>query len=76
MPSANLKQVAHQLIDKLPGTTTWDDLMRQIYGRQAIERGLADGGAQPLDLPYTGWCWQKLFFSLPNFFLSLTSMHF
>lgn len=45
MPSANLKQVAHQLIDKLPGTATWDDLMRQIYGRQAIERGLADGDA-------------------------------
>lgn len=42
MSSANLKQTAHQLIDKLPEEATWDDLMQRIYERQAIERGLAD----------------------------------
>jgi hypothetical protein len=45
MSSANLKQLARELIDKLPDTATWDDLMRQIYERQAIERGLADSEA-------------------------------
>ena len=45
MPNANLKQTAHQLIDKLPENATWDDLMRQIYERQAIERGLVDSDA-------------------------------
>lgn len=42
MSSINLKQTAHQLIDKLPEEATWDDLMQRIYERQAIERGLAD----------------------------------
>ncbi len=45
MASANLKQTAHHLIDKLPENATWDDLMRQIYERQAIERGFADSDA-------------------------------
>jgi len=45
MHSANVKQQAHELIDKLPDNATWDDLMRDIYERQAIERGLADSDA-------------------------------
>jgi len=45
MPNTNLKQVAHGLIDQLPDEATWDDLMRRIYERQAIERGLADSDA-------------------------------
>ena len=45
MPSAKLKQQAHDLIDRLPETATWDDLMREIYEHQAIERGLADAEA-------------------------------
>ncbi|MEK7322743.1 MAG: hypothetical protein AABZ84_06665 [Pseudomonadota bacterium] len=45
MSSANLKQTAHQLIDKLPEEATWDDLMQSIYERQAIERGVADSDA-------------------------------
>jgi predicted transcriptional regulator len=36
------KDEAHKIIDRLPPNATWDDLMRQIYVRQAIERGLAD----------------------------------
>lgn len=45
MSDANHKQVAHQLIDKLPDNATYDDMMRELYERQAIERGLADSDA-------------------------------
>lgn len=45
MSSANRKQVAHQLIDKLPDDATYDDMMRELYEHQAIERGLADSDA-------------------------------
>ena len=45
MPNANRKQVAHQLIDQLPDDATYDDMMRELYERQAIERGLADSDA-------------------------------
>lgn len=36
------KEEAHKMIDRLPANATWDDLMREIYVREAIERGLAD----------------------------------
>ena len=36
------KSEAHKLIDRLPENATWDDLMHEIYVREAIERGLAD----------------------------------
>ena len=36
------KEEAHKLVDRMPPNATWDDLMREIYVRQAIERGLAD----------------------------------
>ena len=45
MPNANRKQVAHHLIDQLPEDATYDDMMRELYERQAIERGLADSDA-------------------------------
>ena len=45
MSNANREQVAHQLIDKLPDDATYDDMMRELYERQAIERGLADSDA-------------------------------
>lgn len=45
MPNAKLKQQAHDLVDRLPETATWDDLMREIYEHQAIERGIADADA-------------------------------
>ena len=45
MPHANRKQQAHALIDKLPDNATWDDMMREIYEHQTIERGLADSDA-------------------------------
>ena len=36
------KDEAHKIIDRMPPNATWDDLMREIYVREAIERGLAD----------------------------------
>lgn len=45
MSNANRKQQAHALIDKRPDNATWDDMMRELYEHQAIERGLADSDA-------------------------------
>jgi hypothetical protein len=39
------KEEAHKLIDRMPQNATWDDLMYEIYVREAIERGLADSKA-------------------------------
>jgi len=39
------KEEAHRLIDRMPPNATWDDLMREIYVREVIERGLADSEA-------------------------------
>jgi hypothetical protein len=36
------KDEAHKMIDRLPANATWDDLMREIYVRESIERGLTD----------------------------------
>lgn len=39
------KEEAHKLVDRLPANATWDDLMHDIYVREAIDRGLADSRA-------------------------------
>ena len=39
------KQEAHRLVDQMPHNSTWDDLMHEIYVREAIERGLDDSNA-------------------------------
>ncbi len=36
------REEAHRLIERMPQNATWDDLMHEIYVREAIERGLAD----------------------------------
>jgi hypothetical protein len=36
------KEEAHKIIDQMPLNATGDDLMRQIYVRESVERGLAD----------------------------------
>ena len=36
------KDDAHKLVDQLPENATWDDLMHEIYVREAIEKGLKD----------------------------------
>ena len=45
MSSVVRKDEAHKLIDQLPPDATWDDLMREIYVREAIEKGLEDSKA-------------------------------
>lgn len=45
MQTTNVKQEAYQLLKKLPENATWDDLMYEIYVRQAIEAGLEDSKA-------------------------------
>jgi predicted transcriptional regulator len=45
MATTKVKDEARKLIEKLPEDSTWDDLMREIYVRQAIESGLADSEA-------------------------------
>jgi len=42
MHTEDIKQEAYRLLDNLPDKATWDDLMYQIYVRQAIEAGLKD----------------------------------
>jgi len=42
MQNTSVKEQAHQLLDNLPDSTTWEDLMYRIYVRQAIEEGLRD----------------------------------
>lgn len=39
------KEDAHKIIDLMPSKAIWDDLMHEIYVREAIERGLADSNA-------------------------------
>ena len=41
----NLKDEAHRLVDQLPPDASWDDLMYEVYVRQAVEAGLADADA-------------------------------
>ena len=45
MSSIVSKEDAHKLIDQLPANATWDDLMHEIYVREAIEKGLEDSKA-------------------------------
>lgn len=45
MATPNIKEEAHKLVEKLPANSTWEDLVHQIYVRQAIEAGLADSQA-------------------------------
>ena len=45
MSTQNVKEEAKRLIENLPETVSWDDLMHEIYVRQSIEAGLADSEA-------------------------------
>jgi hypothetical protein len=45
MSNANLKQSAHELIDKLPENATWDDVVYEMVARREIELGLDDSEA-------------------------------
>jgi predicted transcriptional regulator len=41
----SIKEKVHRLLDELPESATWDDLMYKIYVRQTIEAGLEDSEA-------------------------------
>ncbi|MEW5692565.1 MAG: hypothetical protein AB1765_04645 [Candidatus Hydrogenedentota bacterium] len=45
MKPTNIKEEVYHLLEKLPKDATWDDLMDEIYVRQAIESGLKDSEA-------------------------------
>ncbi len=45
MKANSVKEEARRLLDKLPEGVTWDDLMHEIYVRQAVEAGLNDSKA-------------------------------
>lgn len=40
MEALNIKEEARRLIEKLPDDATWDDVIHEIYVRQAVEAGL------------------------------------
>jgi predicted transcriptional regulator len=42
MPAATVKEEARKMVESLADNATWDDLMYQIYVRQAIEQGIRD----------------------------------
>ena len=41
----NVKDEARRLVERLSSDATWEDLMYEIYVRQAVESGLADSRA-------------------------------
>jgi predicted transcriptional regulator len=43
METGKIKEQAHELLEKLPDSATWEDVMYRIYVRQAIEAGIKDG---------------------------------
>lgn len=45
MSTLIIKEEAHKIIDRMPASATWDDLMHEIYVREVIELGLADSKA-------------------------------
>ena len=45
MEAPKVKEEARRLVERLPDDVTWDDLMHEIYVRQAIEAGLEDSQA-------------------------------
>ena len=42
MENTTVKAEARRLVEDLPETATWEDLMYRIYVRQTIEAGLED----------------------------------
>lgn len=39
---ASIKEEARRIVDQLPDTATWEDLIYRIYVRLSIEAGLND----------------------------------
>jgi hypothetical protein len=45
MQTQSIKEQAHQLLDNLPDSATWENVMYRIYVRQAIEAGIKNSDA-------------------------------
>jgi hypothetical protein len=45
MPATMKKNEAHDLVDRMPEDSTWDDLIYEIYVSQVVEKGLEDSDA-------------------------------
>ena len=45
MPSTDMKNVAHQLIDQLPEGSTWNDAIYEMVVRREIDLGLEESDA-------------------------------
>lgn len=45
MNVAHVREEARKIVESLPDNATWDDLMYEIYVRQSVEEGVADGDA-------------------------------
>jgi predicted transcriptional regulator len=45
MQSTNIKEQARKIIDEMPESATWEDLIYRLYVREAIEAGIADADA-------------------------------
>jgi predicted transcriptional regulator len=41
----DIRPEARRLVENLPATASWDDLIYEIYVRQSVERGRADADA-------------------------------
>ena len=42
METEGIKEQARRLLENLPDSATWEDLIYQIYVRQAVEAGIKD----------------------------------
>ncbi len=42
MEARDIRDEAKKIVEALPPNSTWEDLIHQIYVREAIEAGLAD----------------------------------
>jgi len=42
MQTESVKTQAHRLVDDLPDSATWEDVMYRIYVRETVEAGIKD----------------------------------
>ena len=45
MATRSIKQQAREIVDELPEDADWDELMRRIYVRKSIQKGVDDSDA-------------------------------
>lgn len=45
MPAENVKEQAREIVENLPEDADWEELMRRIYVRRSVQKGLEDSEA-------------------------------